>query len=126
MATLFNSNFRYIELSEGRWNDDGAYEKGVVSVRNVRGTVQTMNAQDAAPYADGSRNLGFVKVYSSERLNARKEGGNQGGFVFLDGNFFQLLDSMPNINNVISHYKYVAGLMDSDSVPEEVKAAVNG
>lgn len=126
MSTLFDHSFTYVEFAQGSWDENGAYVNGGVSARQVHGTIQTMNAQDAAPYVDGSRNIGFVKVYSSEKLNARKEGENMGGFIFLDGNFFQLLDSMPNLNGLISHYKYVAGLLDVDNVPPEVRSVARG
>lgn len=123
MQTLLNRHFKYVSVGPGKYVD-GHFKHGGVSVRNVRGTVQTINAQDAAPYADGSRNLGFVKIYASEKLDARKEGGSPGGFVVLDGNFYQILDEMPNLNDIISHYKYIAGLVDYDHVPAEVSEAV--
>lgn len=126
MRTLFNRSFKYLELGTGSYSDTGDYIPGGLSVRTVRGTVQTMTAQECEPYIDGSRNSGFVKIYASERLEARKEGGNAGGFVFYDGNCFQLLDSMPNLNRVISHHKYVAALIERDNVPAEIKEAFDG
>lgn len=122
MATLFNRNFDYYEFSKGDFDVSGFYVNGEISKRTVRGTVQTMTAQECESYQDGSRNSGYVKIYSSEKLQARKEGGFVGGFVLLAGNVYQILDEMPNLNDLIPHFKYVACFMDKDIWPKELKA----
>lgn len=122
MSTAFTDrNFIYYEFSDGKPAMDGTYSEGPFSSRTVSGTVQPMTGREALAYADGSLNGGLVKVYSNERLNARTRGRHSGGFVVYGGGVYRIVDEIPYQNGVMSHWKYVASLVQGDDVPEPLR-----
>ena len=125
MATLFNKEFRYVELSAGAYNAPGVYEHGTVVVdKMVHGTVQSATYKEQIPAVTGSRNTGNVDVYSSEALKCRSRGGNDGGYVKHGSYIFQLVSEQyyPHLKN-IDHWKYVAELVPDEELPEAIKEA---
>ena len=83
MATLFNKQFRYVELKTGSYDDGGDYSHGsTVEVdKMVHGTIQSATYKEQIPAITGTRNTGNVDIYSSEALTCRTHGGNDGGYV---------------------------------------------
>ena len=125
MATLFNKQFRYVELSAGAYNASGVYEHGAVVVdKMVHGTVQSATYKEQIPAVTGSRNTGNVDVYSSEALKCRTRGGNDGGYVKHGSYIFQLVSEQyyPHLKN-IDHWKYVGEMVPEDELPEAIKEA---
>lgn len=125
MATLFNKNFRYVELVDGHYDTAGDYVHGSVSSdRMVRGTVQSSTYKEQIPAITGSRNTGNVDVYSSEALKCRTQGGNDGGYVKHGNNIYQLVSEQyyPHLKN-IDHWKYVCEMVPECELPQLVKEA---
>lgn len=125
MATLFNKEFRYVELSNGSYNTSGVYEHGAVVVdKMVHGTVQSATYKEQIPAVTGSRNTGNVDVYSSEALKCRTRGGNDGGYVKHGSFIYQLVSEQyyPHLKN-IDHWKYVGEMVPEDELPEAIKEA---
>lgn len=125
MATLFNKNFRYVELSNGNYNASGIYEHGAIVVdKTVHGTVQSATYKEQIPAVTGSRNTGNVDVYSSEALKCRTRGGNDGGYVKHGSFIYQLVSEQyyPHLKN-IDHWKYVGEMVPEDELPEAIKEA---
>ena len=125
MATLFNKEFRYVELSNGGYNTSGVYEHGEVVVdKMVHGTVQSATYKEQIPAVTGSRNTGNVDVYSSEALKCRTRGGNDGGYVKHGSFIYQLVSEQyyPHLKN-IDHWKYVGEMVPEDELPAAIKEA---
>lgn len=119
MATLFNRFFEAVTESAPSYAPDGSYVPGTFSVRKVRGTVQPLSGMETVPAVAASRNTGTAKVYSSERLEFRREGESAGrGYVRLGGALYELVDELPNQNGLVGHWKYVACLVPPSQVPE--------
>lgn len=122
MATLFNRSIEAVTESAPSYAPDGSYVPGTFSVRTVRGTVQPMSGMETVPAVAASRNTGTAKVYSSERLEFRREGENAGrGYVRLGGALYELVDELPNRNGLIDHWKYIACLVPPSQVPEALE-----
>ena len=124
MATLFNKQFRYIELVDGHY-EHGDYVHGELTVdKMVHGTVQSATYKEQIPAITGSRNTGNVDIYSSEKLTCRTHGGNDGGYVNFGGNIYQLVSEQfyPHLRG-IEHWKYVAEMVPAEEVPQEVTEA---
>lgn len=112
MATVFNRTFEFIRIPKTEHDDEGRPIPGVVTRRNVRGTVQPLNGKDTVPDSVASRNSGSVKVYSSERLEFRDMDGEGRGFVKCGEYLYELMDELPYQNmGDISHWKYIACLV---------------
>ena len=125
MATLFNKEFRYVELSAGEHNTSGIYIHGSIVVdKMVHGTVQSATYKEQIPAVTGSRNTGNVDVYSSEALKCRTRGGNDGGYVKHGSYIFQLVSEQyfPHLKN-IDHFKYVGEMVPDEELPAEIKEA---
>lgn len=125
MATLFNKEFLYVELTEGDYDTDGTYSHGdVVSSRTVRGTVQSATYKEQIPAVTGTRNTGNVDVYSSEQLKCRTRGGNDGGYVKHGSFIYQLVSEQyyPHLKN-IDHWKYVGEMVPEEELPEDIQEA---
>lgn len=125
MATLFNKEFRYVELSAGAYNASGVYVHGAVVVdKMVHGTVQSATYKEQIPAVTGTRNTGNVDVYSSEALKCRTRGGNDGGYVKHGSYIFQLVSEQyyPHLKN-IGHWKYVGEMVPEDELPDAIKEA---
>lgn len=123
MATVFNMSFRYVELSDGHYNESGDYvHGGEVSVREVRGTLQSASYKERLAAVTGSRNTGNIDVISSEALKPSTRGGNDGGYVKFGSQIYQLVSEQyfPHLRN-ITHWKYVAEMVPQEEVPESVK-----
>lgn len=119
MATLFNRFFEAVTESAPSYATDGSYVPGTFSVRKVRGTVQPLSGMETVPAVAASRNTGTAKVYSSERLEFRREGEKSGrGYVRLGGALYEIVDELPNQNGLVEHWKYVACLVPPSQVPE--------
>lgn len=124
MATLFNKQFRYIELVDGHY-EHGDYVHGALSVdKMVHGTIQSATYKEQIPAITGTRNTGNVDIYSSEMLTCRTHGGNDGGYVNFGGKIYQLVSEQyyPHLRG-IEHWKYVAELVPAEEVPQEVTEA---
>lgn len=123
MATVFNRTFTYKELGATTYGKDGMPVKGSLSVRQVRGTIQALTGQDVITYLNGSRNSGTVKIYSSERLNARKQGGDAVGYVeSAAGVLYELTHELPFQNlSRIGHWKYIASEVPAAQIPEALR-----
>lgn len=127
MSTAFpEKNFTYCECSAGSYGTDGTYVDGALSVRNVSGTVQPMSFKECLAFSDGSRNTGFIKVYSNEKLESRTRGKNAGGFVALGGEIFRLTAEQAYQNAVMAHWKYVGCMVPENEIPSGVKEALLG
>ena len=125
MATVFKMYFRYVELTDGSYDESGNYVHGSdVSTRSVHGTLQSASYKERAPEITGARNTGNIDVISSEQLKPTTRGGNDGGYVKFGSQIYQLVSEQyyPHLGN-ISHWKYVAEMVPSDEVPESVKEA---
>lgn len=125
MATLFNKEFRYVELSAGAYGTDGLYSHGEKVVdKMVRGTVQSATYKEQIPAVTGTRNTGNVDVYSSEQLKCRTRGGNDGGYVKHGSYIFQLVSEQyyPHLKN-IDHWKYVGEMVPDEELPDAIKEA---
>lgn len=122
MPTVLNKNFRYVEFTDGNYKD-GVYVHGtLIADRSVRGTIQSATYEEQIPAITGTRMTGNVDVFSSERLKSRTRGENDGGYVFYDEHWYQLVSeqSYTHIRR-ISHYKYVAEMVPQDELPTELK-----
>lgn len=124
MATLFNKQFRYIELADGHY-EHGDYVHGSLKVdKMVHGTIQSATYKEQIPAITGTRNTGNVDIYSSELLTCRTHGGNDGGYVNFGGKIYQLVSEQyyPHLRG-IEHWKYVAEMVPAEDVPQEVTEA---
>jgi hypothetical protein len=83
-----------------------------------------MSFKECLAFSDGSRNTGFVKVYSNEKLESRTRGGNAGGFVALGGEIFRLTAERAYQNAVMAHWKYIGNMVPESEIPEAVRAAL--
>lgn len=127
MSTAFTEkNFVYAQCATGTNGIDGKYVDGALSVRTVSGTVQPMSFKECFAFSDGSRNTGYVKVYSNEKLESRTRGGNAGGFVALGGEVFRLTAEQAYLNGIMSHWKYVGCMVPDKEIPSGVKEALLG
>lgn len=124
MATLFNRLFEFLSIAKGGYSVSGDFVAGAVSTRQVRGTVQPLNGKETVPAVAASRNTGTVKVYSSERLDFRSEDGGSLGYVRCGGFLYEIVDELPNQNNLINHWKYIACLVPQSQVPEPLRGSV--
>lgn len=125
MATLFNKKFRYVQLSDGDYDEAGVYVHGGIKVdKEVRGTIQSATYKELIPAITGSRNTGNVDIYSSEALVCRTRGGNDGGYVEFGGKVYQLVSEQyyPHLRG-IEHWKYVAEMVPTDELPAEIRGA---
>lgn len=126
MATLFNKQFRYIELKTGSYDDSGDYCHGdtVTKDKMVHGTIQSATYKEQIPAITGTRNTGNVDIYSSEALTCRTRGGNDGGYVNFGGKIYQLVSEQyyPHLR-LIEHWKYVAEMVPAEEIPQEVREA---
>lgn len=128
MATVFNMHFRYVEFSEGEYNNSGDYAHGpVLSVREVRGTLQSASYKERVAAITGSRNTGNIDVISSEQLKSSTRGGNDGGYVKFGSFIYQLVSEQyfPHLRN-IAHWKYIAEMVPAGEIPDEVREALEG
>lgn len=124
MATLFNKQFRYIELKDGHY-EHGDYVHGSMTVdKMVHGTIQSATYKEQIPAITGTRNTGNVDIYSSEMLTCRTHGGNDGGYVNFGGKIYQLVSEQyyPHLRG-IEHWKYVAEMVPAEEVPQAVTEA---
>lgn len=121
MATLFNRRFSFLSMPRPTIDSYGNAVYGEVSVRSVRGTVQPLNGKETVPAVALSRNTGTVKVYSSERLDFRSEDGTGLGYVRCGDYLYELVDELPNQNDLINHWKYIACLVPPSQIPENLK-----
>lgn len=125
MSTAFpEKSFRYACCADGVWATDGSYVEGSVTSRVVSGTVQPMSFKECLAFSDGSRNTGFVKVYSNEKLESRTRGANAGGFVELGGEVFRLTAEQAFLNGIMPHWKYVGCMVPDSEIPTAVKTAL--
>lgn len=126
MATLFNTTFRYVELSTGGYDESGVYSHGTVTKDYlVHGSAQAATYKEQIPAITGTRNTGNLDVYSSDRLACRMRGGNDGGYVIKDGIVYQLISEQHYHHlSRLEHWKYVAELVPADEVPEAVSGIV--
>ena len=126
MATLFNKQFRYVELKTGSYDDSGDYNHGgTVEVdKMVHGTIQSATYKEQIPAITGTRNTGNVDIYSSELLTCRTYGGNDGGYVQFGGKIYQLISEQyyPHLRG-IAHWKYVAEMVSAEEIPQEIREA---
>lgn len=125
MATVFKSEFKYVELSVGDYNSSGIYQHGgVSSIRNIHGTLQSATFKEMNPAITGSRNTGNIEVYSSEELKCRTMGGNDGGYVKFGSKVYQLIsEQMYPYFKSIGHWKYVAEMVPANELPQVVTEA---
>lgn len=121
MATLFNKNFEYFEIADSDYGSDGSITTGAVSSRTVRGSVQAINGKELLAMAIGGRQQGSVKVYSDEQLKTRVQGDTTRAYVKCGGRVYELVDEVPNLNAIISHYKYIGSLVPASQVPEALR-----
>lgn len=125
MPTILNSNFRYVELSNGEYGNDGLYLHGPeMTERQVRGTLQSASFKEMNAAITGSRNTGNIEVYSSEQLKCRTMGGNDGGYVKFGAKVYQLIsEQLYPFFRTISHWKYIAEMVPDNELPREVREA---
>lgn len=121
MATLFDRKFEAITEESPGYDLDGSYVPGELSVRTVRGTIQPITGNETIPAKAASRNTGTVKIYSTERLAFRNRDGDSRGYVRKAGALYEIVDELPNTNDLINHWKYVACLVSDTEMPEGLK-----
>lgn len=123
MPTLFDEWFTYAEPAAGSYGSDGLWTDGDLSVRTVKGTIQPESAYEATRDAQGSRDSGIVRVYSSERLAAKERAGSDGGWVSKGGRTYQLDSEDPHTYLFGGHWIYSAHLVAPVDVPDAVAEA---
>jgi hypothetical protein len=80
------------------------------------GNIQPMSGVEAKALPVETNNQGLAKVYTNERLNVAEEGNsNSGDTIEAWGKEWQVIYEMPNQNELINHYKYVAQLLGDAS-----------
>lgn len=115
---LFNRTFTYYALALSGYDSNGNAVTGSISSRVVVGTIQPMSAAEIAAQAEGNRQNGAVKIYSSDRLAYRVQKSDAQGFVKDNaGNIYEITGEAANLNALISHYKYTANLVPVAQVP---------
>lgn len=127
MPTLFNKYFRYVEFSNGEYLPNGNYKHGEKIIdKQVRGTIHSSSYKEQIPAITGSRNTGNVEVISSEQLQCRSRGGNDGGYVQFGSFWYQLISEQyyPHLSR-ISHYKYVGEMVPNEELPDGMLEATN-
>lgn len=80
-----------------------------------------MSGKEAETYQEASRNTGLVKIYCSERLDFRQQGGEGLGYVRCGGFIYELVQELPYQNGLIPHYKYVGCLVPVAQIPEALR-----
>lgn len=120
MATLFSRSFEAVTETASAFNASGEYVRGGFSARKVRGTVQPVTGQETVPSVVLSRNTGTVKIYSSERLEFRREGGDR-CYVRHGSDIYEVVDEAIYQNALIPHYRYYACMVPPSQVPEGLK-----
>lgn len=118
---LFARYFTYYELALDGYDENGDPVTGSVTSRVICGTIQPLSAKEIEAIAEGDRQNGSVKVYSSDRLAVRHQNGDAQGFVKdNNGVIYELVSEASNLNQLISHYKYVAMLVPVAQLPAGV------
>lgn len=121
--TPLNSTFTYIATTPPNILDDGDVDVSVSLVSSVRGSIQPMSGNETIPAVAASRNTGTIKIYASERLTFRKDGGNGSCYVWWQDSLYELVDEMAYVN-VLKHFKYIACLVPVAQIPECVKEVI--
>ena len=120
--TLIDSYFICIELEDGVYDDNGEYQNGSLSSKQIQGTIQPMKSKEALNYSNGARSTGFVKVISSEKLKI-KERDKSGSYVRKENEVY-LLESEEAHSYLIPHYVYVGNIVPASGIPSGVKSAL--
>jgi hypothetical protein len=121
--TPLNSTFTYIATTQPKILDNGDIDVSVSLVSSVRGSIQPISGNETIPAVAASRNTGTIKIYASERLTFRKDGGNGSCYVWWQGSLYELVDEMAYVN-VLKHFKYIACLVPIAQIPECVKEVI--
>ena len=112
MSTLFPKTIVFkrvagtLDPNTGLWSfTPGTY--------TFQGSVQPLSAQEIEALPIGRRDLGMMKVYSSDRLLVSKEGTQTpGDIVVWDNKEWEIVGEEANLNDIISHFKYYAQYKD--------------
>lgn len=104
--------------SAGYYNDAGVWigateATGNWKENNFSGTVQPLTDEDIQAMPEGERVTGGVKVYVTNPLPFKTDGGTGAGtetLVLHDGNYYKLHAKGGYSSGIISHYKYIATL----------------
>lgn len=106
MSTLFPSTIIYLQVSGSRVN--GIWTPSMVEKTFV-GSVQPAVGKDTELLPEGRRDKGSVKLYSNTPLQVSLEGSDSSGdIVIWQGRKWEIVTAIPNQNNLIPHYKYLA------------------
>lgn len=107
MAVLFPKPIPILRRSgqyvAGIWTESSS--AGFVA----QGSCQPVSGRAIEALPVNRRDIGQIKVYTNERLEPSTEGStNPGDIVVWDGRLWEVWESQPNSNNLISHYKSLA------------------
>lgn len=121
--TPLNSTFTYIATTQPKILDNGDVDISVALVSSIRGSIQPISGNETIPAVAASRNTGTIKIYASERLTFRMDGGNGTCYVWWQGALYELVDEMAYVN-VLKHFKYIACLVPIAQIPKCVKEVI--
>lgn len=120
--TLIDNYFICIELADGVYDENGEYQNGSLSSKQIKGTIQPMKSKEALNYSNGARSTGFIKVISSEKLKI-KERDKSGSYVRKENEVY-LLESEEAHSYLIPHYVYAGNIVPLNEIPSGVKSAL--
>jgi hypothetical protein len=73
------------------------------------GSIQPITGKELETIEVGREDRGKVKVYSSTKLNVGEAGKDYSGDVVVyDGREWEIIHELSYLNDLISHYKYIA------------------
>ena len=114
MSTLFPRTISILRRVGSRVNGRWTFEE---TSMNVTGSVQPVSGKDTQFLPEGRRDVGTVKVYCNERLNVSVEGSeNSGDVVIWRGKTWEVFQELDFANDIINHYKYLAGYIGEASL----------
>lgn len=114
MSTLFPRTISILRRVGSRVNGRWTSEE---TSMNVTGSVQPVSGKDTQFLPEGRRDVGTVKIYCNERLNVSVEGSeNSGDVVIWRGKKWEVFQELDFSNDIINHYKYLAGYIGEASL----------
>ncbi len=110
----FRRPITILRRSIGVMGEDGYYKPGSTSEMTIRASVQPLNTNEyTLVAAEGSRNVGYVKIYTDVPLQTEKEiGWNEGmseaDILLWQNRHYKVVQCDAYQSNVINHYKSIA------------------
>jgi len=115
MSIFFPQTWSKTQYTAGSYVN-GKWVEGTPTVSALIADIQPISGKELDTLTIGDRNIGKIKVYTSEALIIMNEGTYQSGDrVTWNGEIYELIGKQERNGGLITHIKYIGELRKNDN-----------